>query len=79
VKRGRPSFRLLEIDGREVEFSEGFTDLHTRVYESILAGHGFGIDESRPAIQLVHDLREKVPSGVTDALHSRLSHRADTP
>ncbi len=46
------------VDGAEVEFSEGFTDLHTRVYEEVLAGRGFGIDEARPSIELAHRIRD---------------------
>jgi len=45
---GKTTYRSITVDGKEVEFSEGFTDLHTRVYEEILAGHGFGIKEARP-------------------------------
>jgi UDP-N-acetyl-2-amino-2-deoxyglucuronate dehydrogenase len=53
----KTTYRSITIDGEEVEFSEGFTDLHTRVYEEILAGRGFGIADSRPSISLVHHLR----------------------
>lgn len=53
----RSTFRSIQIDGQEVEFTEGFADLHTRVYEEILAGRGFGIDEARPSIKLVHAIR----------------------
>ena len=45
------------MDGEEVEFSGGFTDLHTRVYEEVLAGRGFGIDHARPSIELTHRIR----------------------
>ena len=51
------TFRSIAIDGEEVEFTEGFTDLHTRVYEEVLAGRGFGIDDARPSIELVHRIR----------------------
>jgi UDP-N-acetyl-2-amino-2-deoxyglucuronate dehydrogenase len=54
------TFRSITVDGKEVEFSEGFTDLHTRVYEHILAGGGFGIDDARPSIELAHDIRNAV-------------------
>lgn len=54
---GRTAFRSLTLDGREVEFSEGFTDLHTRVYESVLRGEGFGIRDARPSIELVYAIR----------------------
>lgn len=51
------TFRSITIDGEEIEFSGGFTDLHTRVYEEVLLGNGFGIDDARPSIDLVHKLR----------------------
>ena len=53
----RTTFRALTVDGREVEFTEGFTDLHTRVYEETLAGRGFGLDAARPSIELAHRIR----------------------
>lgn len=52
----RTAWRSLTIDGEEVEFSEGFEDLHRRAYEEILAGRGLGIDDARPSIELVHRL-----------------------
>ena len=51
------TFRAVEVDGSRFEFSDGFDDLHTRVYERTLAGHGFGLAEARPAIELSHSLR----------------------
>jgi UDP-N-acetyl-2-amino-2-deoxyglucuronate dehydrogenase len=51
------TFRSIRVDDKEIEFTEGFTDLHTRVYERTLAGHGFGIDDARPSIELVHRIR----------------------
>lgn len=51
------TFRTISVDGDEIEFSGGFTDLHTRVYEETLKGNGFGIDDARPSIELVHKLR----------------------
>lgn len=65
----RTTFRELSVDGTAVEFSDGFTDLHTRVYEATLAGDGFGISEARPAIELVHDLRSKEPRFDEAAAH----------
>lgn len=53
----RTTFRALTVDGREIEFTDGFTDLHTRVYEETLAGRGFGLDEARPSIELAHRIR----------------------
>jgi UDP-N-acetyl-2-amino-2-deoxyglucuronate dehydrogenase len=54
---GKTTFRSIRVDGAEVEFSEGFVDLHTRVYEHVLDGPGFGIGEARPAIELAHRIR----------------------
>ena len=54
----RTTFRSITVDGREIEFSEGFTDLHTRVYQEVLAGRGFGIEDSRPSIELTHRIRQ---------------------
>lgn len=51
------TYRSITVDSEEVEFSGGFTDLHTRVYEETLAGNGFGIEDARPSIELVHKLR----------------------
>ena len=45
------------MNGEELEFSEGFTDLHNILYKDILLGKGFGIDLARPAIELVDELR----------------------
>lgn len=53
---GKFAYRSMTLDGREIEFSDGFTDLHTRVYREILAGRGAGINDARPAIELVHAL-----------------------
>lgn len=54
---GQRTYRSITIDGEEVEFSSGFRDLHTRVYEETLAGNGFGIENARASIELVHKLR----------------------
>jgi UDP-N-acetyl-2-amino-2-deoxyglucuronate dehydrogenase len=53
----RTTFRSITVDGQEVEFTDGFADLHTRVYEQVLAGHGFGIEDARRSIELAHDIR----------------------
>jgi len=53
----KTTFRSITIDGQELEFSEGFTDLHTRVYEQVLAGRGFRIPDARPSIELTYRLR----------------------
>lgn len=58
LEKGRSAFRSITIDGQELEFSEGFTDLHTRVYAATLAGQGFGVDVARPSIDLVNRIRQ---------------------
>lgn len=64
----KTTFRSITVDGQEVEFSEGFTDLHTRSYEEILAGRGFGIADARASIELAHRVREQpVTAGVVEA------------
>jgi UDP-N-acetyl-2-amino-2-deoxyglucuronate dehydrogenase len=62
----KTTFRSITVDGREIEFSEGFTDLHTRVYQEVLEGRGFGIDQSRPSIELTHRIRE-APAATVEA------------
>lgn len=68
------TFRSITVDGEELEFSGGFTDLHTKVYEKTLAGNGFGIDDARPSIELVHKLRTMDISGpINGELHPILT------
>ena len=56
---GKRTFRSLTIDDEAFEFSEGFTELHTRSYEEILKGNGFPVEEARKSIELVHAIRNK--------------------
>ena len=56
--KGKRTFRAITVDGEGIEFSDGFTDLHTRSYQEILAGRGFGLEENRVAIQTVANIRE---------------------
>ena len=60
---GKPSYRTLSLNGEAFEFSEGFTDLHTTTYRDILDGKGYGIEDARPSIELVHRIRQSVPAG----------------
>ena len=53
----RTTFRSITVDGEEIEFTDGFTDLHTRVYEEVLAGRGFGIADARPSVELAARIR----------------------
>ena len=56
---GKFAYRSMTMDGAEIEFSEGFTDLHTKAYQQVVAGNGFGIQEARPAIELVHRINSR--------------------
>ncbi|MFM7328427.1 MAG: Gfo/Idh/MocA family protein, partial [Bacteroidota bacterium] len=55
--QGKRTYRSLQMDGEEIEFSDGFTELHTRSYQSILNGEGFGLQEARPCIELAYRIR----------------------
>jgi UDP-N-acetyl-2-amino-2-deoxyglucuronate dehydrogenase len=57
------------MEGDEIEFSDGFTELHTHSYQQILDGHGFGLEEARNSIQIVHDIRHSNPSGLKGEYH----------
>jgi UDP-N-acetyl-2-amino-2-deoxyglucuronate dehydrogenase len=71
---GLTTFRSITVDGKEVEFSEGFTDLHTVVYQETLAGRGFDIEDARPAVTLAHQIRKANPTGISVASHPFLQH-----
>ena len=66
------SYRALTLDGDPINFSDGFTDLHTKSYEEILAGRGFSISDCRPAIETVAFIRNTPPCGVTGDYHPLL-------
>lgn len=63
------SYRSITVDGQEFEFSQGFTDLHTRSYEEVLAGRGFRIGEARECIKTVYDIRHAEPIGLKGDYH----------
>ena len=62
--KGQRTYRSITLDGEEIEFSGGFTDLHTMVYQKTLAGEGFGLEDAETAIQIVHDIRNTEATGV---------------
>lgn len=66
---GQRTFRSITIDGREIEFSGGFTDLHTLSYQNILEGRGFGLEENRAAIEAVSMIRNANPVGLKGDFH----------
>lgn len=65
----KTTFRSITVDGQEIEFSDGFTDLHTCVYEKTLAGNGFGIADARPSIELTHRIRNSEISAYDTMTH----------
>lgn len=67
--KGQRTFRSITVDGEEIEFSEGFTDLHTASYFEILNGRGFGVNDALPSIELVHSIKSAVPTGTTREAH----------
>lgn len=67
--QGKRTYRSMNIEGEEIEFSDGFTDLHTTSYKEILAGRGFGLDEAYPSIGIVHDIRHATPIGLQGEYH----------
>jgi len=66
---GLTTYRSITINGEEIEFSGGFTDLHTRSYEEILKGNGFGLDEAYGSIQTVSQIRNMQPIGLKGEYH----------
>jgi len=68
-KAQKRTFRSITIAGQEIEFSDGFSDLHTKSYEAVLQGAGFGIDTVLPAIEMVHQIRTAIPKLESDQQH----------
>ena len=69
VQGEKLTYRTINIDGEEFEFSKGFTELHTESYKDILAGKGFGIEDARNAINIVYDIRNTEPIGLKGDYH----------
>jgi UDP-N-acetyl-2-amino-2-deoxyglucuronate dehydrogenase len=73
----KSTYRSITVDGREIEFTEGFGDLHSKIYEQALGGKGFGIEETRPSIELVYRIRTSKLSPLDHEVHPFL--KTDTP
>lgn len=71
-KAGLATYRSITMEGEEIEFSGGFTDLHTDSYKKILSGDGFGIHEARKSIEIVHNIRTTKPIGLKGDYHPML-------
>jgi UDP-N-acetyl-2-amino-2-deoxyglucuronate dehydrogenase len=67
--RGIRTYRAIVADGKSLEFSEGFTELHTKIYEDILSGGGFGVEDNRVAIETVATIRNSSISSNRDRAH----------
>ena len=69
VENKKTTYRSIKIDGEEIEFTDGFTDLHTKVYSETLAGRGFGIETARPSVELVYSIRNEKISSKQTVIH----------
>ena len=72
IKEKKTTYRSIKIDGEEYEFSDGFTDLHTKVYEDILSGKGFGIKDAYPSILIANKIRKMKISSLKNDYHHLL-------
>lgn len=77
LKAGEKTFRSITINGEEMEFSDGFTDLHTISYKEILEGRGFSIDEAKPSVETVYEIRNLTPVGLKGEYHPFLQKLKD--
>jgi UDP-N-acetyl-2-amino-2-deoxyglucuronate dehydrogenase len=68
-EKGHRIYRSIIIEGEEIEFSDGFADLHAKSYQQILDGNGFTLFETLPSIEIAHDIRTQTPAGVTGDYH----------
>lgn len=71
-EKGQRTYRSLTVGNEEVEFSEGFTELHTESYKQIISGKGFGILDAKTAIEIVHDIRVAEQTGLKGDYHPLL-------
>lgn len=75
LKGMKPTYRVINCDGEELEFSGGFTDLHTVSYQEIIAGRGYGIEDARHCIETVESIRtQKAKNAEPEEAHPMLSH-----
>lgn len=67
--KGMRTYRSIKVEGDEIEFSGGFTDLHTKTYQDILDGNGYGISDAKPCILLSHEIRNQKPDRTKGETH----------
>ncbi len=70
--KGQRTYRSIKMENQEIEFSDGFTDLHTASYRHILEGNGFGLQDARNSIQMVYNIRNASPTGLKGEFHPLL-------
>ncbi|MDJ0645038.1 MAG: Gfo/Idh/MocA family oxidoreductase [Flavobacteriaceae bacterium] len=68
-EKGQRTYRSITVDGNEIEFSDGFFDLHTKSYQDIIKGEGFGLEDARQSINIVHEIRNKEVSPLQGDYH----------
>jgi len=69
IEKGQRTFRSITVDGEEIEYSEGFTDLHTLSYKEILAGRGFRLKDARQSVDIAYTIRNATAEGTTGDYH----------
>jgi UDP-N-acetyl-2-amino-2-deoxyglucuronate dehydrogenase len=79
IEKNQRTYRSITINDEELEFSSGFTDLHTVSYHNIINGGGFGTDQSRPSIETVYTIRNSKPLGLKGEFHPLVRHSITTP
>jgi len=75
AEKGQRTFRSIQVNGEEIEFSEGFTDLHTQTYKEVLAGRGFGLEDARQSVEIAYNIRNLKPVGVKGEYHPLLKNK----
>ncbi len=75
AEKGQRTFRSIQVNGEEIEFSEGFTDLHSQTYREVLAGKGFGLEDARQSVEIAYNIRNLKPVGIKGEYHPLLKNK----
>jgi len=75
AEKGQRTFRSIRVNGEEIEFSEGFTDLHSQTYKEVLAGRGFGLEDARQSVEIAYNIRNLKPVGIKGEYHPLLKNK----
>lgn len=73
IEKNQRTYRSITVEGKEIEFSGGFTDLHTTIYQDILAGKGYSLEDARASIEIVHQIRNTKAIGLKGDYHPLLN------